>query len=78
MTRPSTRTCHQTNSFKGGFVRKVLFLFLELISPTFFSNMFPYSPFLEWVRCQLEGPPDYTREIGSLFLFYLFAEKMIL
>ena len=75
MTRPSTRTCHQTNSFEGGLVRKVPFLFFKINFPYFFSNMFPYSPFLEWVRCQLEGPPDYTREIGSLFLFYLSEEK---
>ena len=77
MTRPSTRASHQTNSFEGGFVRKVPFLllfFLINFPLIFFLTGFLYYSFLERAHCQLEGPNYYTREIGSLFMLSLYSK----
>ena len=73
MTRPSTKACLQTNSSEGGFVRKVPFFFFQLIFPSyFFSYVFSLFPIFSVIHCKLEGPPDYTGEIGCSFLGYLF------
>ena len=80
MTRPSTRACHQTNSFEGGFVRKFFFFlfvfFLNLIVLLIFSNVLSLShPLFEWVYWHLEGPPNYTGEICGLFRLSFLAEN---
>ena len=73
MTRPSTRACRQTNSSEGGFVRKVPFFFYLInFSFLFFSYVFSLFPILSVIHCHLEGPSDYTGDIGCSFLGYRF------
>ena len=52
------------------------FIFLKLFFLIcFFQTCCADSPFFDCVHCQFESPPDYTREIASLFLANFFAEN---